>query len=130
MPVSSAGIWVLWAAVHLTASSADDLNQAERKAVESALSAYQRGYPASLLETLSPLLAKLDENNVQAIDELFSSQGSPSAGEMIAEARLAMVQQSLVNKLPRPGPRESLLVLRAIDDQVQSILQAKQEHPA
>jgi hypothetical protein len=130
MPVPNLGIWVLSAAFHVMAGATADLNQAERQVVESAFAAHQRGDPVTLLETLSPLVAKIDDKKLSAVDELLASRGSPSAGEMIADARLAMVQQSLSSKLPRPGPRETLLVLKAIDSQAQAILEIMEAHPA
>src|SRR5262245_16901572 len=131
MSIHSVVIWVLSAAVFfLSTFLGDDLNPAERQIVDSALVAHQRGDPNALLESLSPLVAKVDNKKLGAIDELLANRGSPSAGEMIAEARLAMAQQSLTSKLPRPGPRESLLVLKSIDNQAQAILEIKQAHPA
>jgi len=121
---------LFWVASASVADLKSELNPAERQVVEAALTAHERGDPVALIESLSPLVARVDDKKMKAVDDWLARRGSPPASEILADARVALAQQSFAAKLPKPGVRESLLVMKSIEQQVQTILQMKQDHPA
>jgi hypothetical protein len=81
-----------------------------------------RGDSPGAVEKLTFLLPRLTDVHLAAVDEWLDQNSLPSAGAMIVQTRLAMVQQNLGRRLPRPHPREVALVLPEIAKRTDAVL--------
>ena len=84
--------------------------------------AYVDGNPWTVLNILAPLVVKMKEPQIQAVDRLLKKEGLPSVAAMLAESRFAMIQQRHVRDLPKPSQRELLLVIPAVVDEIETTL--------
>ena len=96
---------------------------------EKVIPAYVDGEPWIVLSNLSPLVLKLKDPQLEAIDRFLEKEGLPSVAEMLAESRFAMIRQRHVRDLPKPSQRELLLVIPAIVAQIESTLREVSELP-
>ena len=92
--------------------------------------AWHQGSALAVLQSLSAVVAKLDEARIKAIDDYLDEQGLPPAGEVLANARLILVEQNLTASLPKPEPRELVLSLEAIIKKIETELDKVDAHPA
>ncbi|HAY81885.1 MAG TPA: hypothetical protein DCY79_18945 [Planctomycetaceae bacterium] len=81
--------------------------------------AYQRGDSASLLATLSPLVIKMTDAQMDEADLLLKEQEIPNTAALLVEARMHMLNQGIAKKLPRASTRETLLLLESIKSNVE-----------
>lgn len=109
-------------AVRLTKRQQTELN-------ESIVPAYELGDPTQLLEKLSEFVVKLDDARLSATDDLLAGQDLPTVGQMLADARLTMVDQGRAAELPAPHPRELLVLLREFKSRIDDVLSAQDKHP-
>src|SRR5262245_32956956 len=105
-----------WAVLALTmcwllpghSSSADSPKQAELSKTqqtiltEQVIPAYQQGSQLAILQFLSPIVAKLDDARIEFLDRQLEDQGIPTSGELLANARLLLIEQNLEASLPKP----------------------------
>ena len=84
--------------------------------------AYQRGDSSSLLATLSPLVIKMTDAQMDEADLLLKEQEIPNTAALLVEARMHMLNQGIAKKLPRASTRETLLLLESIKSDVEGTL--------
>ncbi|MBI3467353.1 MAG: hypothetical protein HY000_30455 [Planctomycetes bacterium] len=106
------------------------LTSKQMQTVEAAVNAWLRGHPTSALEHLAPLVGALDQERLTLVEEALSKRQAPSAGKLLAEARLALAQQNLADKAPPPTAGEARLLLPALRDKVLEQLARRDDHPA
>ena len=92
--------------------------------------AYQQGNPMAVLQTLAPLVARMNDDQLAAVDSLLAEQDAPPVAQLLVESRLTMVRQNLRRDLPKPQMGEILLAIPAIEGQIAEALAARSEHPA
>ena len=90
--------------------------------------AWQQGNALAVLQSLSAVVAKLDDARIEAIDAYLDEQGLPPAAEVLAHARLVLVELNLTSALPKPEPRELLLSLEAIIKKLETELGKVSNH--
>lgn len=105
------------------------LSAKERQTVEFVGRAYFHGDSQVVLESLSPLMARANEQKWDAIDEVLARLGVPASGELLAGSRGSLVQQGIDKKLPKPGERETIVVLKTLHEQVSLVLRLKNDEP-
>ena len=87
--------------------------------------AYFRGNSAESLKLLSPLAAKLDEEELTEVDALLSDQGVPDLGALLLDARMKLMMQE--GQTLRPHPREASLALPVLRSEIEQVLQDVEE---
>ena len=107
------------------------LNRSIATAVqEEVVPAYRQGNPYEVLRALSPLAARLNDEQIAAVDSLLASLEVPPVGQLLVESRLTMLDQNLAGRMPKAHPREILLALHAIGEKVDQVIGEKDNHPA
>lgn len=81
---------------------------------EQVIPAWQQDSPLAVLQSLSPVIAKMDDARIEMLDRYLEDQGIPTSGELLANSRLVLVEQNLALALPKPEPRELVLALKAL----------------
>jgi hypothetical protein len=126
-------IWLVMAlalaappAVHAAAR----LSSKHIQIVEATANAWLRGQPTIALAQLAPLVGALDQERLLLVDEALAKRQLPSAGKLLAEARLSLAQQNLADKAPPPTAGEARLLLPALRDKVLDELSRRDGHPA
>jgi len=97
---------------------------------EKVIPAYQAGKPLTMLKALSPLMARIPEDRVEAVDSLLAEHQAPTLGELLVDARVSLVQQGFAKDAPRAHYREVLLTSTAMKDRIETVLAEKEAHPA
>jgi hypothetical protein len=82
-----------------------------------------------MLEMLSRLVGRIGNAKVEALNRELAGRKLPDAATLLVESRLTYVQQGLARQLPKPSPRETLMLLGTLSEQVSRTLNAKAEHP-
>jgi hypothetical protein len=95
------------------------------QAVDAVTAAWFQGNSAAALSTLVPLIARLDGKQLAAVDARLAERNVPPAGQLLADARLALVQQGLADQLPKVQVREAVLVLPALEEEAIRALDLK-----
>lgn len=109
--------------------SGDQLQPKQREAVDFASLAYRQGNPLAVLQSLSPLLAKMSDEQLEAVDGILSDRKIPPVGRLLGEARLSIERQNFQGRLPRVTTREAQLVLPEFERQLQALLKVTESHP-
>jgi hypothetical protein len=109
---------------------AQKLNPREIQAIELIAQAYYQNETRSVLEKLSRLVARMNDGKIESLNRELSLRKLPDSAMVLAEARIAYVQQGLSKQLPKPGPRETLAVLHILNKQVQQTVEATAFEPA
>ena len=105
------------------------LSPRDVQTIELIAQAYFRNETPAVLVTLSRLVGTGSEDKLALINQELIRRKVPDAGTLLAETRLAYVQQGLWRQLPRPGSREALILLRTLNEGVSATLAAKRDHP-
>jgi hypothetical protein len=96
------------------------LSAKQQSDVQAACAAFQQGAPLTVVQRLSSLVSK-DEVQRDVEEELKRRQ-LPPLGEVLAAARLALVQQGQAGQVPRPTRNEVLLLLPAVKQRLHAML--------
>ena len=97
---------------------------------EQLIPAHEQGNPLAVLQALSPIVAKLDDARIEAVDAFLAEQSIPPIGELLANARLTLVEQNLARSLPKPEPRELVLTIKGLSAKIEETLADAAKHPA
>jgi hypothetical protein len=89
-----------------------------------------KGNSLVALQKLSSLLPRIDDAQMAAVDEWLKQAGLPSAGSMIVETRLMIVQQGFERNLPKAQPREIRLIHEEVARRAAVILSEARARPA
>lgn len=99
------------------------LTPRELQTINSASWAYFHGDSQAVLEKLSPVVAKANEEKIGLVDKALAEHGAPDSERLLLGARMALMQQSIdTRKLPKPGEREAVRLLKELREQVESVL--------
>jgi hypothetical protein len=93
-------------------------------------SAYHQGDSFRVWQALGPAVGRLKEKQLQTLDTALAERKLPSVGELLVDARVKLVQQNLNSALPAPKPRERVITVVALYDQVDKFLQETEQDPA
>ena len=96
---------------------------------EQLIPAYEQGNPLGVLQALAPMVGKLDDARIEAVDAFLDKQSVPPVGELLANARLTLVEQNLARSLPKPEPRELVLTIKALSAKIEETLADAAKHP-
>ncbi len=116
----------------LSASAADPALAKRHVEVlnQEVIPAYQRGNPLQVLQTLSPILGRLDDERIALADEVLRQQNVPPISKLLADARRTLVEQGLENTLPKPTLREVAIVAPRLAAEIKDIVADISLHPA
>jgi hypothetical protein len=107
------------------------LTPRELQTINSASWAYFHGDSQAVLEKLSPIVAKANEEKIGLVDKALAEFGAPDSERLLLGARLALMQQNIdARKLPRPGEREAVRLIRELREQLEAVLTQVEKSPA
>jgi hypothetical protein len=86
--------------------------------------------PLTILQSLSPIVAKLDDSRLELVDRYLEAQGLATSDELLANARLVLVEQNLTAALPKPESRELILTLKGLIARIEKELVEAGKHSA
>ncbi len=98
------------------------------KIVEQVVPAYQQGDSVALLLAASPLAKRLGASREAEIDKLLGEHDVPPLGELLAEARLALIHQRAAGAVPEPTASEIQLVVPALHVRITRTLDLAKNH--
>ncbi|HUG90936.1 MAG TPA: hypothetical protein VML55_08890 [Planctomycetaceae bacterium] len=110
-------------------NDAPPLPRGLQKTLEGVVQAYYAGDSAAIWRALAPMLARWSESQVAALDRALAAREVPGVGELLVDVRMSFVQQNLAHVLPEPQIRERMLLLAALGDRMNAILEEQREHP-
>ncbi len=105
------------------------LNAKEQSTVDGVSTAWLRGDPWTAMQLLSPLVGKLNREKLAEVERILQERAIVPIGQILAQARLAIVQQGQAENLPKPQVPEALLVLPQLADAVNKILELRDKNP-
>jgi hypothetical protein len=112
-------------------AAAARLTPRELQTISAASWAYFHGDSQAVLEKLSPIVAKANDEKIGLVDKALAEQGAPGSERLLFGARMALLQQSIdTKKLPKPGERETVRLLRMLGEQVEGVLTQVEKNPA
>jgi hypothetical protein len=111
------------------ARAADGLQAKDQRDLADVVRAWNQGNSAVALKTLATMVARLSDQQLEQVDQLLVKQDLPTAGKLLADARLALVVQGNEKSLPIPGAREAILVLPQFHAEVQAVLEGLLQEP-
>ncbi|MBW3541020.1 MAG: hypothetical protein KY476_12175 [Planctomycetes bacterium] len=120
---------VVAAAPRSAADKAAPLPRGLSKTAQVVVAAYRGGDVFRAWHELAPLVPKLSDEQIEALDGALAAEQVPSVGQLLVDARLALVQQDLSSALPEPQIKERLLTLRALAERIDGWLQESDRHP-
>jgi hypothetical protein len=97
----------------------------ELKTIDRIAHAYYESKTKPVLEMLSRLVGRMGDAKIEALNQELARRKMPHAAKVLTEARLTYVQQGLTKQLPKPGPRETLIVLQTLNERVSRTLEAR-----
>ncbi len=105
--------FVAWTAGTLCplAAAADSLPAKDSRDLTQAVEAWNRGDSGVALKTLSTLLTRLNDGQVELADKELAARKLPTLGKLLGGARLTLVTQGYEKSLGVPSAREAILVL-------------------
>ncbi len=107
------------------------LTPRELQTINSVSWAYFHGDSQAVLEKLSPIVAKANDEKIGLVDRALAEHGAPDSERLLLGARMALIQQSIdTRKLPKPGEREAVRFIAALREQVESVLTQVERSPA
>lgn len=120
-------VLVGWCAVLAAAepksSARSTLNSAQLNILnEEVIPAHRQQNSAELLSALAPLVARINEAQLAAVDAHLADRQIPSVSELLAAARLALAEQNLQTESPPPKPRELALTVRGLKARLNEVL--------
>ncbi len=130
VPVVLTATLVAIGAARAAAASLQRLAPKDQQSLDAVAFAYFQGDSQAVLEVLSPLIASLNDNKFNSFDQALAERNVPAIGKLLADARQAMVQQGLTKQLPKPGPRETMLILQSFGKQLRALLDSTVEASA
>ena len=92
--------------------------------------AHRQESPAALLESLGPFVAKLSDKHMAAADEYLAEQKVPPIAELLAGARVTLVEQSQTAGLALPKNRELVVTLKGLKERIDQLLALCSGHEA
>lgn len=92
--------------------------------------AYRLGNSAGMLEALAPLVAKLPEGQIAAVNEKLTELRLPSFGDLLADARLATYRAKNASSIPKPTAQEGALVVAALAARIDRVLEERRGQAA
>lgn len=95
------------------------LNRKEAEIVDAATAAHARGDQAGILQLLAPFANKLNPARTLVVEAALKDRGLPTLGRLLGDARLTMIEQGWVGRMPKITPREAVLLLPAFDAYVE-----------
>jgi hypothetical protein len=102
----------------------------ELQTIDRIAQAYYASETRSELEMLSRLVGRLSSVKVESLNRELATRKLPDAPTLLVEARLEYVEQGLSKQLPKPSPRETILLLQNLDQRVTQTLEAKSDADA
>lgn len=115
---------VLLSPVLEAASSSPQLTPRDKEILDRVSLAWFQGDPRTALEQFSPLVNRLNPEQVEAADKLLAERSMPSVGQVLSDARKAFVQQGFADELPKAQVGEAARVLPILAAEVESILRS------
>jgi hypothetical protein len=91
---------------------------------------HERGTPRGLIEVLAPYTARISDGQLAATDEILAESGIPPVAELLAGARIALVEQNQADSLPAPKGRELILTMRGLADRIEQLVSDCNGHAA
>lgn len=111
--------------------AAGRLTARELQTIHSASWAHFHGDSQAVLEKLSPIVAKANEEKIGQVDKALAELGAPDSDRLLLGARMALMQQNIdTKKLPKPGEREAVRLIRELREQVVAVLKQVEKSPA
>ena len=90
------------------------------------LPAWQRGNTQGVLVSLNKAMRSMTDEQLVELDQLLTQQKIPASSQLLLETRLMLMRQGLGKELPRPGHKETLLLLACVYDEAAEILDESQ----
>ncbi len=112
-----------------SANEKSPLLPAEQATVDVVSNAFFQGNSAAALKLLAPFVARLNDEKLQAVDAILSEREIPAVGELLADARLALLQQGFARQMPRASAQEAVLLLPELQKHLQEILNNADAQP-
>lgn len=95
-----------------------------RRTIESELlPAYERGDVLSVIEYASNIANSVAPERWPSISKTLESNGLPALGALLVDGRLDLIQANYGGVLPPPSPRETDLLLPALDERLKKDLE-------
>ena len=108
------------------AAKTGPLSEKDRRIVKpQVVGSYKRGNSIGLIKALAPLVSRLDPAGIAALNQMLADLDAPPVGQMLAEARLALVDQQRIREAPRLRAAEAALALATIRQPIIDVLLAK-----
>jgi hypothetical protein len=99
------------------------LTKPQREALEGeVLPAIERQSDSALVTALAPLVARISDVHLAAIDEYLAERKQPPVAVLLADARVRLVEQNLQTQAPPPKARELALTLRGLKTRLDEVL--------
>lgn len=83
--------------------------------------AYVRGDTAGILDSLGQVVRGMTDDQLDQLDQLLESRLVSPSGPLLLNARLTLLRQGY-RDLPTASPRETLMILRHVDREIDTLL--------
>jgi len=114
-----------------TKPARNPLTKPQREALDAdVLPAIEQQSDAAVVTSLSPLVARINDAQLAAIDEYLVEKKHPPVAELLSAARIRLVEQNLQAQAPPPKARELALTLRGLKTRLDEVLALYHTEPA
>ena len=96
--------------------------------VERVIPAYRSDDALSAIKLFSPLVARMNDEQVAAVDALLKENDVPESRQLITEARLTLMRFGQVRGIPSPRGTELRLLSLSLDERIDRIVAKAEGH--
>ncbi len=103
-------------------------NQEKEVIFNQVIPTYRLSNPANLLKIVAPLAESMSERVHRGANQLLADKALPSIEFMLADARLALIQEDTSDRLPPPSRIELPALRKMLAERIQDVLNEQDAH--
>jgi len=111
------------------AHSADSLTVKEQRELAEVAQAYFRGDSGTVIRSLSAMLTRLKDEQLEQVDQQLKSRELPPLGKLLGAARINAVAQGVEKSLPPVSAREAVLILPEFQAELDAVFEHVAKEP-